>query len=374
MSEKLNRRDFIATGALAGAALTLPSTVSAGAPGVLRSHAAKPVIIASSNGNRSKDAAGKTCVQKAFELMTQGGDVLDALVAGVNIVELDPSDTSVGYGGLPNADGVVQLDSCVMHGPKKQAGGVACIEGVRTPSKVALLVSQVTDHHLLVGKGAQEFAMQMGFTIEDDLNTEESRRLWLEWKRRVDPEHWLDPKKRSGESMRIGLQMVREGLIDADHFYGTINCDGINAAGQVCGVTTTSGLAWKIPGRVGDSPILGAGLYVDGDVGAAGSTGRGEANLYGLCSFMIVENLRRGMTPRDAGLDACKRIQKNTIEKRLLNSRGLPNFGINFYVLNARGEHAGVSMYPGSRYAVCDERGPRVEECVPLLEGRAADD
>jgi N4-(beta-N-acetylglucosaminyl)-L-asparaginase len=373
MSDKLNRRDFIVTGTLAGAALGLPEAIS-GAPAVLRSRAARPVIIASGNGNRSKDSAGKTCVQLAFEMMTRGSDVLDALVAGVNLVELDPTDTSVGYGGLPNADGVVQLDSSVMHGPKKQAGAVASLEGVRTPSKVALLVSQVTDHHLLVGKGAQDFARAMGFTIEADLNTEESRRLWLNWKRRVDPEHWLDPTKRSGESLRVGLQMVREGLIDPEHFYGTINCEGVNAAGQICGVTTTSGLAWKIPGRVGDSPILGAGLYVDGEVGAAGSTGRGEANLYGLCSFMAVENLRRGMTPKDAGLDVCKRIQKNTIEKRLLNSRGLPNFGINFYVVNARGEHAGVALYGGSRYAVCDENGPRLEECTPLLEGRAADD
>jgi N4-(beta-N-acetylglucosaminyl)-L-asparaginase len=373
MSDSLNRREFVVAGTLAGAGLAFPQSLLGQAPAIIRSTAAKPVVIASANGNRSKDADGKVCVQKAYEMMTGGADVLDAVVAGVNIVELDPKDNSVGYGGLPNAEGVVQLDSSVMHGPRKQAGAVACLEGVRTPSKVALLVSQVTDHHLLVGKGAQDFARQMGFEIEDDLNTEESRRLWLNWKRRVDPEHWLDPKKRSEESMRVGLQMVREGLIDPDHFYGTINCDGVNAKGEICGVTTTSGLSWKIPGRVGDSPILGAGLYVDNEVGAAGSTGRGEANLYGLCSFMIVENMRRGMTPKDAGLDACKRIQKNTVEKRLLNSRGLPNFGINFYVVNARGEHAGVSMYPGSSYAVCDEKGPRVEACTPLLEGRAAD-
>jgi N4-(beta-N-acetylglucosaminyl)-L-asparaginase len=233
-------------------------------------------------------------------------------------------------------------------------------------------VLQLTDHHLLVGKGAQDFARQLGFTIEDDLNTERSRQLWLEWKRRVDPEHYLDPIKRGEEGLRVGLEMVREGLIDADHFYGTINCNAVNARGDICGTTTTSGLAWKIPGRVGDSPILGAGLYVDNEIGAAGSTGRGEANLYNLCSYLIVENLRRGMAPKDAGLDACKRIQKNTVEKRLLNPRGLPSFGITFYVVNARGEHAGVSMYPGARYAVCDESGPRVEDCVALLEGRAA--
>ena len=166
--------------------------------------------------------------------------------------------------------------------------------------------------------------------------------------------------------------MVREGLT-IPRSCTTINCDGINAKGEICGVTTTSGLSWKIPGRLGDSPILGAGLYVDGAVGAAGSTGRGEANLYNLCSFVIVEEMRRGVTPKDAGMEVFKRIKNNTIEKRLLNSRGMPNFGINFYIMNAKGEYAGVSMYPGSNYAVCDERGPRVEPCTPLLDGRAAD-
>ncbi len=172
---------------------------------------------------------------------------------------------------------------------------------------------------------------------------------------------------------QAGIDMVHDGLIDAEHYFGTINCDGVNADGDVCGVTTTSGLAWKIPGRVGDSPILGAGLYVDNDVGAAGSTGRGEANLYNLTSYLIVENLRRGMTPLDAGLDGLRRIQKNTVEARLLNSRGLPSFGINFYIVNKAGDYAGVSMYGGPRFAVCDANGPRTEECTPLLEGRSTD-
>jgi N4-(beta-N-acetylglucosaminyl)-L-asparaginase len=306
-------------------------------------------------------------------MITDGKDVLDACVAGVNIVELDPEDSSVGYGGLPNADGVVQLDSCCMHGPRRQAGGVACLEGVRTPSLVAKAVLEQTDHHLLVGQGAQEFARKLGFRIEDDLNTEQSRRLWLEWKRRSDPEHYLDPRKRMEVGYEVGLQMVREGLIDPEHYWGTINCNGVNANGDVCGVTTTSGLAWKIPGRVGDSPILGAGLYVDNEVGAAGSTGRGEANLYNLTSYLIVENMRRGMSPRDAGLEGLRRIQHNTVEKRLLNSRGLPNFGINFYIVNNKGEYAGVTLYGPSQFAVCDANGPRTEPCTPLLEGRAAD-
>jgi N4-(beta-N-acetylglucosaminyl)-L-asparaginase len=371
-----SRRAFLKTGLAAGAVAALPAATeklvqSAQAP-ALRKGGPRPVVVASANGNRFRNGGPLTCVALAFERMTKGADVLDALVAGVNLVELDPEDDSVGYGGLPNADGVVQLDSCAMHGPRKRAGGVACLEGVRTPSLVAKAVLEHTDHHLLVGAGAQAFARQMGFPVEADLNTDHSRKLWLNWKRRLDPEHWLDPAKRAAAGFQAGLAMVREGLIDAEHYHGTINCNGVNAKGEVCGVTTTSGLAWKIPGRVGDSPILGAGLYVDNAVGAAGSTGRGEANLYGLCSFLIVELMRRGLRPKDAGMEALRRIQAATVEKRLLNSRGLPNFGVSFYVLGADGGHAGVSMY-ASTYAVCDEQGPRTLPTEPLLPGKATD-
>lgn len=336
----------------------------------------KPAVVSSRNGNVYKNGGKLTCVETAFEKMTKGEDVLDALIAGVNIVELDPEDTSVGYGGLPNADGIVQLDSCCMHGPKKRAGGVAAIQGVRTPSLVAKAVMEVTDHHLLVGKGAQSFARNLGFVIEDDLNTERSRARWLEWKRRVDPAHYLDPTKRQAAADQARWQMIREGLVDDEDVWGTINCDGVNSNGEVCGVTTTSGLAWKIPGRVGDSPILGAGLYVDGAVGAAGSTGRGEANLYNLCSYFIVEEMRRGKHPKDAGLEALRRVQTNTIEKRLLNDRGLPNFGLSFYILNAKGDFAGVAMYAPSersRYAVCTENGADLLPLEPLLDGSPQD-
>ncbi len=378
--KKVNRREFVqATGVVAAAVAAVPKTLlgrsstgSGQAPTMMTPKSVKPVVISSANGNRSKNDKGQTAVVNAFEMITGGSDVLDALIAGVNIVELDPEDTSVGYGGLPNADGVVQLDSCCMHGSNKRAGGVASLEGVRTPSKVAQLVMDQTDHHLLVGKGAQDFARNMGFAIEDDLNTDKSRGLWLEWKRRIDPGHYLDPTKRGRAGFEAGLQMVREGLIDPDHYWGTINCDGISAKGEICGVTTTSGLAWKIPGRVGDSPILGAGLYVDGEVGAAGSTGRGEANIYNLCSYFIVEEMRRGAHPKDAGLAALRRVAKNTIEKRLLNSRNQPNFGLNFYILNAKGEFAGVSMY-AARFAVCTEKGPETLDCEPLFTGRATD-
>jgi N4-(beta-N-acetylglucosaminyl)-L-asparaginase len=250
---------------------------------------------------------------------------------------------------------------------------VGALEGVRTPSLVAKAVLENTDHHLIVGKGAQEFARNMGFKIEDDLNTENSRKKWLEWKRRSDPDHYLDPKKRVAAGHRVALEMLAEGKLREENLHGTINCDGINAKGEICGVTTTSGLAWKIPGRIGDSPILGAGLYVDGAVGAAGSTGRGEANLFNLCSFVIIEEMRRGAHPKDAGMEVLARIKNNTIEKRLLNSRGLPNFGISFYILNAKGEYAGVTMYEGGTFALCNESGPQTLKAEPLLQGKPSD-
>ena len=371
--KKIKRRDFMRTGAVDGISLASAKSTISQFPNILVQSGIKPIVISSANGNRYKHDGNVTTVQKAFTMMVQGADVLDAVVAGVNICELDPLDDSVGYGGLPNADGIVQLDSSCMHGPKKRAGAVASLEGVRTPSLVAKAVLETTDHHLLVGKGAQGFARNMGFKIEDDLNTDHSRELWLEWKRRTDPSHYLDPKTRSEVWHREGLKMVAEGLVDREHYYGTINCNGINARGEICGVTTTSGLAWKIPGRVGDSPILGAGLYVDGAVGAAGSTGRGEANLYNLCSFLIVEEMRRGKHPKDAGLAALRRIKSNTVEKRLLNSKGTPKFGVTFYIINAKGAFAGVSMYEGLSFAICNEAGPQTLPCESLLPGKVTD-
>jgi N4-(beta-N-acetylglucosaminyl)-L-asparaginase len=349
-----------------------------GAPAGLGSKGWKPVVIASANGNKIRNGGPRTAVAEAFQRMTSGADVVDALIAGVNLVELDPADDSVGYGGLPNADGIVQLDAACMHGTKKRAGGVAALEGVRTPSLVARAVMETTDHHLLVGQGAQAFARSLGFPIEADLNTEHSRQLWLEWKRRIDPQHYLDPKKRAEAGDRARREMVAAGLVDPRRLYGTINCNAVNARGEVGAVTTTSGLAWKIPGRVGDSPILGAGLWADGEVGAAGSTGRGEANLFGLSSFFIVEQMRQGKHPKDAALAALRRIQANTVEKRLLNSQGLPRFAVSFYVLDRRGEFAGVTMYAtvGGKpvsFAVCTEHGPETRPCEGLFGEMPAD-
>ncbi len=372
MARGLTRRDFAKTGAGAGAALAAAKRAAAEPRAPAAISASKPIVIASANGNKFKNGGPRTCVAEVFARMVQGADLLDALVAGVNVVELDPDEDSVGYGGLPNADGVVQLDACCMHGPKKRAGGVAALEGVRTPSLVAKGVMDHTDHHLLVGAGAQLFARNMGFRIEADLNTDKSRHLWLEWKRRVDPTHYLDPAKRTEAAERARLELAARGLLDPSKMWGTINCNALGTKGELCGVTTTSGLAFKIPGRVGDSPILGTGLYVDDDVGAAGSTGRGEANLYNLSSFNIVEMMRQGKHPKDAAVEALRRIQSRTVEKRLLNSKGLPNFQVTFYALNKKGELAGVSFYPfvngeQLKFSVCTEHGPETRPCEGLF-------
>lgn len=399
MSRRLPRRQFIAKTAAGLAASSLaPGRLAAGletqrldssrGPEILVRRTVSPVVIADYSGWAHKNGGPENAVERAFRLIVEGKDVLDALVAGVNIPELDPQETGIGYGALPNADGVVQLDASCMHGPRKRAGAVAALEGVRTPSLVAKAVADYTDHHLLAGKGAQDFARAMGFDIEADLNTERSRRLWLEWKRRVDPQHWLDPdsdarKPPSGSrppdfsarALEAGWSMVRDGLIPEGSFWGTINCNGIGPNGDICGVTSTSGLAWKIPGRVGDSPILGAGLYVDNDVGAAGSTGRGEANLFNLSSFLIVEAMRRGAHPKDAGMEALRRIKANTVERRLLNRRGNPNFNIRFFILDKRGRWAGVAMYRAgeTRFALCTENGSSAPELEPLLDGSPDD-
>jgi N4-(beta-N-acetylglucosaminyl)-L-asparaginase len=372
----MERREFLTTAALGAVTAALPS-----APAIAAQRAARPVVIASVNGHFFKNGGTKTCIEAAWELMSKGTDVLDALIAGVNIDELDPADPYVGYGGLPNSEGVVELDAAVMHGPTRRAGGVAALEGVRTPSRVAKAVMELTDNHLLVGKGAQNFARNAGFAIEPDLNTEHSRKAWLDWKRRTDAANFPDPSARRAGG---GTDDSTVPFAYSTHMFGTIHCSGVNAAGHICGVTSTSGRAFKIPGRVGDSPILGAGLYVDGEVGAAGSTGRGEANLFNLASFLVVEGMRAGKHPKDAGMAALQRIRANTIEARLRKANGDPNFNILFFIVNARGEHAGVAMYAEDegergyagqataqfvRYSACDENGARVLNVEGLLPG-----
>ncbi len=399
----MKRRDFVKTaaaGAAAGAVPGLAAARSASAAPAgeasppIHTRPTRPVLVADVSSIRYRNDGPESAIERAFRGITEGEDILDACVAGVNIPEMDPDERGIGYGGLPNADGVVQLDACLMHGPRRWAGGVAGLEGVKTPSLVAKAVAELTDHHLIVGEGAREFARSLGFEIHDDLNTEASRALWLEWRRRVDPSHWLDPEERlrgigrPGEdtdpdairrfhdaSLAAGLSMVDDGLIDADSFWGTTSLEAVSPDGDICGVTTTSGLSWKIPGRAGDSPILGAGQYVDNDVGAAGSTGRGEANLYNLSCCLIVEFMRQGMSPKDAGMAALERVRGNTVESRLRNSRGLPAFDLRFFIVNKAGDYAGVAMYGSaeSAFAVCDENGAREEPLEGLLEGSPRD-
>ena len=269
MSKTIKRRDFMITSAAAGLTVAATSKAATG-PFIVIPGPVKPVVVSSANGNKFKNGGNVTSVQKAFEMITRGADVLDSVIAGVNLCELDPLDDSVGYGGLPNAEGVVQLDSSCMHGPRKRAGAVGALEGIRTPSLVAQSVLENTDHHLIVGKGAQEYARSMGFKIEDDLNTEHSRQLWLEWKRKIDPEHYLDPLKRAEAGHRAALEMLAAGRLREENLHGTINCDGINAKGDLrC--DHDQRFVLKIPGRPGDSPILRVSMST-ARWAAAGST------------------------------------------------------------------------------------------------------
>ena len=348
MSDFLSRRQFLAATGAACAASSLSRTGPLTAelpraPAVLIRGAGKYAAVASANGIRG--------VQRAVELMTGGMDTLDAAVEGVKIQELDPNDNSVGYGGLPNEDGVVQLDASCMHGPTRRAGAVGALEGIKTPSEVARLVLKYTNHILLVGEGAKKFALSYGFQ-EENLLTEDSRNIWLRWRaNRGHDDDWLDVPE--GENM-----VVRPT--------GTINMDVVNPDGDVSSVTTTSGLAFKIPGRVGDSAIVGAGQYTDNTVGAAGSTGRGESNIMVSGGFLTVEHMRRGMKPTDAAMETLKRAMAMT-PPRLLDDKGRPKFGLTFYAINKKGEFGAASMFP-ARFAGCDERGAAVYDTAHLFE------
>jgi len=347
MSTDVSRREFLLSSA---AALPLAAAARAprspGAPAVILPPPARPCAISSANSLAP--------VTRAYDLMMRGTDTLDAAVEGVKIQELDPNDMSVGYGGLPNADGVVQLDASCMHGPTKRAGAVGALEGIKTPSEVARLVLRYTNHIMLVGAGAQRFALQFGFQVED-LMTDRSRQAYLQWRANLNADDdWLN---------------VPEGETFNPRPTGTINLDIINANGDLSSVTTTAGLAWKIPGRVGDSPIVGAGQYTDNDIGSAGSTGRGESNIKICGGFFVVEQMRRGMSPTDACMEALRRVMA-TSEPRLLAANGRPAFDLTFYGLNKRGDYGAASLFPGRRFAVRDEREARFTDCAHLFDAR----
>jgi N4-(beta-N-acetylglucosaminyl)-L-asparaginase len=362
-----SRREFIRTagGAGLGVAALGPGVVEAApAAPAIRTQEVVPVAVGSGNGLAS--------VALAVQEVEGGTDTLDAVVAGVNLVEEDPDDTSVGYGGLPNLDGVVQLDSSVMHGPSRGAGAVACLEGIKRPSRVAVDVMRYTDHVLLVGEGAQRFASSMGHPIED-LLTDRARRRWIEWRAGVsDRDSYREPGERPGPVVPFKEEEdYGDPLVDSHDGVrpqGTINCNVVNRRGEISGVTTTSGLAFKIPGRVGDSPIVGAGLYVDNDVGACGSTGLGEAVIKTCGSHTVVELMRGGMHPTDACLEALRRIVHFTTESYLLDPEGRPGFGVNYYALNKRGEWGGASIWSGARFAVGLGGESRLEDSAYLFE------
>ncbi|HUF13455.1 MAG TPA: N(4)-(beta-N-acetylglucosaminyl)-L-asparaginase [Longimicrobiales bacterium] len=378
------RRDFVRKTAGAGlgaaamvsvpeAAASLSSREGIGAPALRR-----PLIRPAAVGSNNAAAA----VAEAVRVMQNGGDTLEAVVRGVNIVELDPEDITVGYGGLPNEDGVVELDASVMHGPTRGAGAVGALQGVRTPSRVAVAVMRYTDHVMLVGEGARLFARRMGFDADDDLLTDESRRRWLEWRaQHSDDDDWLVPgesgEQVEGHTIDIGTRGRSAdsefGMLDSHDGvrpWGTINCDAIDAQGNLSGATTTSGLFFKLPGRVGDSPIIGAGLYVDNDVGAAGSTGRGEAVIKTAGSHTVVEAMRRGLSPTDACLEACRRIVTWTVEPRLLRPDGRPNFNVEFYALDKQGRNGGAAIWSGNTYALNRDGIASMPECAYMFERR----
>ena len=352
----VSRRDFLERSAALAAAgfmprVSTPETGQLPMSGVvelghippLTNFRGRPIVISSANGIRG--------VKVAYDQLLTGGDPLDAAIAGVNIQELDPDDQSVGLGGLPNEDGVVQLDASCMHGPTRRAGSVGCIEDIATPSLVAKAVMDYTDHVMLVGPGARKFALAMGFK-EQNLLTEKSRQDWMRWKARLNKsDAWLD----HDEDIKIKFTT------------GTINMNAVTANGDIGSVTTTSGMAWKIPGRVGDSPIIGAGQYCDNAVGAAGSTGRGEANIKVCGAFLAVEFMRQGIAPQQALLKVVERVIAMT-EARLLDGNGRPYFDLDFYAVTKDGRYAGVSCYEGSRFAVCDDKGARLEPSAFLYK------
>jgi N4-(beta-N-acetylglucosaminyl)-L-asparaginase len=346
MSTNLNRRTFLSVSA-AGLGAT---ALGAEPPQPVGAH--RPLVVSSANGLRA--------VEKAMELIHGGVDPLDAAIAGVAIVEADPKDHSVGYGGIPNEEGVVELDAAVMHGPTHSGGAVAAIRNIMHPAAVARLVMKRSDHCLLVGEGALKFARAHGVP-EVNLLTDEAREIWLHWKESNGRESdWISPPN---DELSPAVRA---------HFgiraHGTIHCSALDTHGNIGCVTTTSGLYFKIPGRVGDSPILGAGLWLDNEVGSAGSTGRGEANLLNLSSHTIVEALRRGMSPKDATLEACKRIATTNRIARLRDSKGRPNFDVKFYCLTKDGRYAGASLWAGAEMAVHDGEAARLVACTPLYD------
>ncbi len=325
-----------------------------------------PAQGASSSAVAVASENGLEAVRIAYQELTSGTDPVDAAVAGVRVVELDPADYTVGYGGLPNFEGVVQLDAAVMHGPSGKAGAVAALEGVKTPAQVARLVMQRTDHVLLVGEGARRFATMHGFPHEE-LLTDFTRKVWLYWRENLSQlDDWveplpaaLDPEVRRFVEDPDNRDLFRPG---PERPTGTIHLSARTASGDLGCCTTTSGLFFKIPGRVGDSPIIGAGLYCDNDVGSAGATGRGEASIQSCAAHTAVEHMRAGLAPEQAILKTLERVVHLNREPLLRRRDGRPKFNLRLYAVDKSGRYAGGAIWGGRKFAVADSRGPRLEE------------
>ncbi|MCB9838301.1 MAG: N(4)-(beta-N-acetylglucosaminyl)-L-asparaginase [Phycisphaeraceae bacterium] len=347
-----------------------------------------PVVIASGNGLRA--------VTLAYQRLMSGADPLDAIVDGVAIIENDPDDMSVGLGGLPNEDGVVELDSCVMHGPAHRSGAVGALRNIRNPAAVAREVARRTDHCMIVGEGALRFARSLGFQ-EENLLTDKAREYWLRWKASLSREDdWLNedqfdlptpnkprsaaPPSPSGRGPGRGVSDVDREVASnpAGHIIwrdnipyttGTIHCSALTApGGDLAGCTTTSGLSWKLPGRVGDSPIIGAGNYTDNDTGSAGATGRGEAVIQISGARTVVMRMEQGDHPTDACIYALELIARKTSAPRLLDGQGRPNFNVCFYAVSKDGQF-GAACFRGERdFAVATSAGARLERCATLYD------
>jgi N4-(beta-N-acetylglucosaminyl)-L-asparaginase len=346
----VNRRDFLKSTGAAGVGMAVlgktPGTLAA-AP---QAGAGTPLIITSHTNDTGRNAMGQ-----AWEILASGGSAMDAVERGANVIEVDPEDSSVGYGGLPNADGVVQLDASCMDGKTYNAGAVAGLENIKTPASVARLVMERTDHVILVGRGALEFARSFGFE-ETDLLTDRARQSWLRWRERLsESDDWGPPDhlRDSGGSGNPSDALV-EG--PEEFHYGTTNVLAVDANGDVAGITTTSGLSWKIPGRIGDSPIIGAGLYVDNSVGAAGATGRGEDVIKSCASYYIVMRMRDGRTPQQACEDAIDMIVDRY---RAIGNDFVP--GEKFVAINKAGEYGCARMPSGRTASITVRHGGGME-------------
>ncbi len=350
--EGLSRRELVISGALTTAGLA-----AAGA-GRVYAQASPSVAVASANG---LEAVGRAVAQ-----MDAGVAAVEAAVNGVAVVEDDPDDVTVGYGGLPNSEGVVQLDACCMDGPTMRAGAVAAIEGFRHPAQIALQVLRRTTRVLLVGEGAARFARIIGFE-EENLLTERARKIWLYWKANMSGvDDWI-PAPGQDDDPDVRWFIEKYGAVRPT---GTINLCAVDGSGDCGGTTTTSGLFFKIPGRVGDSPLIGAGLYVDNEVGAAGSTGRGESVIQIAGGHTVVEFMRAGKSPEAACLAALERMVQATRVPYLLDGKGRPSFDVKFYAVNKRGETGSAAIWSGATYAVCRSGSAPVHMDCAYLYGR----